>query len=271
MDKLIITIAPTGNVPTRALTPHAAVTPEKIMEDLKACQAAGASVAHIHARTEEEIPTSERKYFEVLDRLYDEAGLTMIKQFSTGARGGGVDDPEYRGQMIDLKPEMASLATGSSNFANMVNANSPQLVRELALKMKAKGVKPELEIFDAAMISQATFLHKKGILEGPLHFNLVLNVPGSLPGTPRNLMFLIDNLPEGSTFSVTGVGKSHLQLLTMVIALGGHVRTGLEDVIELEGRQVSNLELVERIAGIARAYGRPLATPEEARALLSLQ
>lgn len=270
MDKLIITIAPTGNVPTRELTPHAATTPEKIIEDLKACQAAGATIAHLHVRDEDEIPTSERKYFVELDRMFDEANIQMIKQFSTGARGGNAFDAEYRGQMLDLNPQMASLSTGSSNFGSSVNANSPDLVKTLALKMKEHGIKPEIEVFDVSMINSAKYLLKKGILEGPLHFNFVMNVPGSLPGTPKNLMFLVDSLPEGSTFNVSGIGKSQIQMLTMAIALGGHVRTGLEDVVMLDGKLVTNAELVERIASIAKAYGREIATMEEAKEILGI-
>ncbi len=270
MNKVILTIAPTGNVPTLELSPFAAVTPQKIIEDLKVCEAAGAAVAHLHVRDMNKIPTSERKYFEELSKMFDESGLRMIKQFSTGARGGGMDDPNYRGQMLDLMPEMASLATGSSNFGTSINRNSPDLIRALALEMKKYNVKPEIEVFDAAMINGAKFLQKKGILEGNLHFNFVMNVPGSIPGTPKNLMFLVDSIPEGSTFNVSGIGKSQIQMLTMAIALGGHVRTGLEDVLVLDGEKVSNVQLVERIDSIAKAYGRPLATPNEAREILGL-
>ena len=271
MNKLIITIAPTGNVPTLELTPHAAVTPKKIIEDLKACQAACATIAHMHVRNRNEVPTSERKYFEELNKMFDDANIQMIKQFSTGARGGGMDDPDYRGQMLDLRPMMASLSTGSSNFGNSINGNSPELIRSLAIKMKEYNIKPEIEIFDVSMINGAKYLLKKGILEDPLHFNLVMNVPGSIPGTPRNLMFLAESLPEGSTFNVSGIGKSHIQMMTMAIALGGHVRTGLEDVVTIDSKLVSNVELVERVASIAKAYGRSIATLEEAKEIISLK
>lgn len=197
--------------------------------------------------------------------------INLIRQVSTGARGGLANSADWRGQMLDLNTEMASLSTGSSNFPTSVNANSPELIQELALKMKAHGIKPEIEVFDGAMIHNAVHLKKKGVLTGPLHFNLVMNVPGSLPGTPKNLMYLVDSLPDGSTWTVSGIGRSHLQMTTLAIAMGGHVRTGIEDVLYLNGNTpISNEALVERMAQIAKAVGREVATPDEAREILSI-
>lgn len=174
--------------------------------------------------------------------------------------------------MLDLNVEMASLSTGSSNFPTSVNANSPELIQALAERMDSHNIKPEIEVFDGAMLHNALYLKKKGVLKGPLHFNLVMNVPGSLPGTPKNLMYLVDGLPEDSTWTVSGIGRSHVQMATMAIAMGGHVRTGLEDVIFLQGKELaSNEALVERIVKIAHATGREIATPDEARDLLSLR
>lgn len=173
--------------------------------------------------------------------------------------------------MLDLNVEMASLSTGSSNFPTSVNANSPELIHDLAQKMNDFGIKPEIEVFDGAMLHNAVYLKKKGILKGPLHFNLVMNVPGSLPGTPKNLMYLVDNLPEGSTWTVSGIGRSQVQMVTMAIAMGGHVRTGLEDVIFYEGKTLAtNESLIERVVRIAKATGRGIATPDEARDILSI-
>ncbi|MZQ98222.1 MAG: 3-keto-5-aminohexanoate cleavage protein [Acidaminobacter sp.] len=271
MDKLIITLAHTGNVPTKEINPNTPVTVEEIVNDIKACAALGASIAHIHVRDASEKPTSDRSLFKsVLDRL-DAEKVNIIRQLSTGARGGE-NTVAWRGQMLDLKVQMASLSTGSSNFPNSVNANAPELVEALASKMLQNGIKPEIEAFDLAMISNAHFLLKRGILKGPLHFNLVMNVPGSIVGTPKNLMYMVDSLPPDSTWTVTAIGKSHVPLITMAIAMGGHVRTGLEDVIEYEkGIPASNPMLVERVARIAKAVGRPIATPEEVYDLLSLR
>lgn len=208
---------------------------------------------------------------EVLDRL-DETNVNIIRQVSTGARGGSANSADWRGQMLDLNVEMASLSTGSSNFPTSVNANSPELIQALADKMNSHSIKPEIEVFDGAMLHNAIYLKKKGVLKGPLHFNLVMNVPGSLPGTPKNLMYLVDGLPDDSTWTVSGIGRSHVQMATMAIAMGGHVRTGIEDVVFFENKTpASNEALVERIVNIAKATGREIATPDEARELLSLR
>lgn len=270
MEKLIITIAPTGNVPTKELNPHTPLTVEEIVTDIKKCRELGAAVAHIHVRDENLKPTSDRKLFkEVLDRL-NEDNVDVIKQLSTGARGGE-NTVSWRGQMLDLNMDMASLSTGSSNFSSSVNANSLDLIKELAQKMLDNNIKPEIEAFDVSMIYNAKRLADKGILKEPLHFNFVMNVPGSIPGTPKNLFHLVECLPEGSTWTVSGIGRSQIQLATIAIALGGHVRTGLEDVIKLQdGSLATNELLVQKIVGIAKAVGREIATPDEAKEILGL-
>lgn len=270
MEKLIITIAPTGNVPTKELNPHSPLTIDEIVEDIRKCHALGASIAHIHVRDENLMPTSDRELFkEVVDRLNQEK-IWVIKQLSTGARGGA-NTIDWRGQMLDLNVEMASLATGSSNFANSVNANSPELIKALAEKMYDNNIKPEIEAFDVAMIHNAVKFAKKGILKGPLHFNLVMNVPGSIPGTPKNLMFMVDSLPPGSTWTVCGIGHSQVPIITMAILLGGHVRTGVEDVLRMpDGSHATNELLVKRVVRIAKEMGREIATVDEARRILSL-
>ena len=258
------------NVPTKAMNPYTPVTEEEIVENIKQCAALGASVAHIHVRDKNQQPTSDRAVFQRVLDLLDKEEVNVIRQLSTGARGGE-NTVEWRGQMLDLNVQMASLATGSSNFPGSINANSPELIEALAVKMRDHGIKPEIEVFDLAMISNAKRLLKKGILKGPLHFNLVMNVPGSVEGSPKNLMFLADSLPEGSTWTLTGVGRAHVQLAAMAIAIGGHIRTGLEDVVEYEkGIPATNAMLVERITNLALALGRPIAAPDEAREILKL-
>ncbi|HBH13573.1 MAG: Uncharacterized protein XD91_1447 [Clostridiales bacterium 38_11] len=270
MNKLIITIAPTGNVPTKKLNPHSPLTTDEIISDIKKCVALGASIAHIHVRDENMNPTSDRKLFkDVLDRL-DEDKVNVIKQVSTGARGGE-NTVEWRGQMLDLNAHMASLSTGSSNFPKGINANSFDLIEALASKMYANNLKPEIEVFDTAMLFNAIKLCKKGVLKAPMHFNFVMGVPGSMPGTPKNLMFLADNLPEGATWTVCGIGKAQVPIITMAIAMGGHVRTGLEDLVYYDQDVLATNEmLVQRVVNIANAVGRDIATVEEAKEILSL-
>ena len=268
MEKLIITIAPTGNVPTYELNPNSALTIEKIVKDVKECKEAGATVAHLHVRDEKFLPTSDREtYKKLLKELED---VDIIKQVSTGARGGE-NTIEWRGQMLDLEADMASLSTGSSNFPTSVNANSPSLIKGLAKKMLDNNLKPEIEVFDLAMIRNAVYLMKTGYLKGPLHFNMVMNVPGSIKGSAKNLMFMVDSIPAGSTWSVSGIGNSQIEMITMAILLGGHVRTGLEDVLMYDkNTHATNKMLVERVVRIAKELGREIATPEEARKILSI-
>jgi 3-keto-5-aminohexanoate cleavage enzyme len=268
MEKLIITVAPTGNVPTRETNPNLPLTPDEIAEDIYRCYQAGAAIAHLHARNEAGKPTADADVFaKIAERVRQKCD--MIIQFSTGARAGKT--AVERGASIELKPEMASLTTGSSNFANAVNFNSPELIIELAQKMNQNGVKPEIEVFDLSALEYAGYLVKKKILKEPLHINLVLGVPGSIGGTARNLFFLVESLPANCTWCVTAIGKAHRQLSALGLALGGHVRTGLEDLNELEaGKPVSNLQLVQRVAALAKAYDREIATPAEARKILCL-
>ncbi|NLW39453.1 MAG: 3-keto-5-aminohexanoate cleavage protein [Tissierellia bacterium] len=138
--------------------------------------------------------------------------------------------------------------------------------------MYENNIKPEVEAFDLGMIDNAKYLVKKGVLKPPLHFNLVMNVRGSVSGTPRNLLHMVESLPEGSTFTVSGIGASQVPMLTMAILLGGHTRTGLEDTILYDkGILATNPMLVERVVRIARELGREIATPDEARRILNLK
>ncbi|MEA1976226.1 MAG: 3-keto-5-aminohexanoate cleavage protein [Bacillota bacterium] len=268
MEKLVITVAPTGNVPTYQLNPESALTIDEIVSDVKKCKDAGAAVAHLHVRDKNLLPTSDRKeYKKLLEKLND---VDIIKQVSTGARGGE-NSIEWRGQMLDLDADMASLSTGSSNFPTSVNANAPDLIKGLAKKMLDNNMKPEIEVFDLAMIRNAVYLMKIGYLKGPLHFNMVMNVPGSIKGSAKNLMFMVDSIPKGSTWSVSGIGNSQIEMITMAILLGGHVRTGLEDVLMYDkDTYATNEMLVKRVVRIAKELGREIATVDEARKILSL-
>ena len=260
MEKLMITIAPTGNVPTKAMTPHVPVTPQEIAQDIIACYEQGAAIAHIHARDEEGIPTCDLKYFAETVALLDAAGCPIVKQISTGARGG--KSGEARAEGLALHPLSGSLSTGSSNFPASINGNEPKLVEYLAKTMLDKNIKPEIEVFDAAMIHNAIRLEQEGLLKAPLLFNFVLGVKGSLPATPKNLFFLYESLPPGAVWSVSIIGPQHVNLSVMAMALGGHVRVGIEDnVYYSKGILATNVALVERIACIAKAMGREIASP----------
>jgi 3-keto-5-aminohexanoate cleavage enzyme len=264
MEKLIITIAPTGNVPTKAMTQHVPLTPAEIADDIIACYARGASVAHIHARDVDSKPTTEYAVFAEIVRLLDEKACPVIKQISTGARGG--KPAEARAEALVLNPDSASLATGSSNFPTSANVNDPQLVEYMARVMLERNIKPEIEVFDAAMINNAVLLQKAGLIKEPLQFNLVLGVKGSLPATAKNLFFLVESLPVNSRWSVSVVGPEHVNLSMIAMALGGHVRVGIEDnVYYSRGILATNIALVDRMVNIAKAMGREIATPDDVR------
>ncbi|MGI6712761.1 MAG: 3-keto-5-aminohexanoate cleavage protein [Bacillota bacterium] len=270
-NKVIITIAPTGNVPTKEINPHLPVTPQEIAEQIYACWKEGAAIAHIHARDTSGKPTSDVTVFqEILNNLAAKTDCDIITQLSTGARAG----KSYfeRGQMIRLKADMASLSTGSSNFPTKVNANDPDTICYLAKEMRKYGTKPEIEIFDTAMLENAVQLAKNGIIEEPLHINFVLGVPGSMPATFKMLFYLYESLPNNTTWTVTAIGKNHIHLSTMSLALGGNIRVGLEDNIYFnKGILATNVGLVKRIKNIALAMGKEIATPTEARKILGLE
>ncbi len=269
-NKVILTLAPTGNVPTRQLTPHVPITPQEIAADAYACWKEGAAVVHIHTRDNEGNPTSDVDVNrEVMAELDKYADCDMIRQVSTGGRAG--KSFTERGQMLCLSPDMSSLATGSSNFPAKCNFNDPETISYLAAEMLKYNVKPEIEVFDTAMIWNAIRLAEKGEIKTPLHFNLVLGVAGSQPATVEALMYCYQNLPKDCTWGVSAIGKDHVKLSSIALALGGHVRVGIEDNIYFaKGVLATNVALVRRMKNIALAMGKEIATPAEARQILGL-
>jgi len=270
MDKLIITVAPTGNVPTKEMNPHLPVTPDEIAETAVRCRAAGASLIHVHARDAAGQPTLDPAVFaRIHERIA--ARSDLIVQLSTGGRAGM--DTEARAAAVRrLRPEMASLTTGSMNFPDRVYANPFSVIEHLAAAMQEAGSKPEMEIFEAGMIANALRLAEAGLATPPLHFDFVLGSRGSLPASAKNLLFLAESIPSGATWTVAGLGRWQLPLAALAIVMGGHVRVGLEDNLYYrKGELASNEQLVARVARLADELGRPVATPDEARAILGLK
>jgi len=269
MEKLIITVALTGNVITKKMNPHLPVSAEEISADVRRCADAGAAVFHVHARDSESLPTLELSVYKQNVRKIKETAPDVIIQLSTGARAG--KDWEARTAPVRLLPEMGSFTTGSNNLPGIVYENSPQFIEHLARVFEQTGVKPEIEVFETGMINNALFLQKKGLLHHPLHFDFVLGAPGAMPASVKNLLFLSETIPPGSTWTVAGIDKGEIPLSAAAIVLGGHVRVGLEDNIYMpDGCPASNPLLVEKVVRIAREIGREIGTPEEARAILSL-
>ncbi|WDL95178.1 3-keto-5-aminohexanoate cleavage protein [Alicyclobacillus sp. ALC3] len=270
MDKLIITAAMVGAEVTRETQPNLPITPDEIAAAALACREAGASICHLHVRFDDGTPTQDRERFrETIAAI--EAKSDIIVQVSTGGAVGM--QPEERLQPVTLSPEMATLTCGTVNFGDEVFWNSPDLLKQFATELKRYGVRPEFEIFDAGMVANALNLVRQGFVEPPLHFDFVLGVPGALPASAKNLLYLTELLPEGATWSVAGVGRQQLPMAALAVTLGGHVRVGFEDNIYYRKGELatSNAQLVARVARIAAELDRPLATPDEARALLGIQ
>ncbi len=269
MDKLMITVAPTGSLPTKKATPHVPITPDEIVRTAVACEGLGASIIHIHARNpDDETASSDYALFaEICQGI--EAETNLITQISTGGRAGMHYD--QRSERLRLKPEMASLTTGSVNFPDSVYTNSPQLIDALAADMLALDIKPEMEIFDASMISNAVALVEKGLAIAPLHFDFVMGLRGAIPATFDNLVYLKNTIPADATWTAAGIGKAQLPMIAGAILMGGHARVGLEDNIYFKrGQLTTNEQLVERTVQLAQTFGREIASPDEARIILGL-
>jgi len=269
LEKLIITVALTGNVPTKEMNPNVPMTPEEIAVDVKRCAEAGSCLFHVHARDSQEKPTLDIMMFKKIVKKIKNRTPEVIIQLSTGARAG--KDWDDRTNPVKLLPEMASFTTGSNNLPRIVYENSPQFIEHLSSVFKETGVKPEIEVFETGMISNALYLQKKGLIDSPFHFNFVLGVPGSMAASVKNMVFLSESIPAGSTWTVTGIGKAQIPLATAAIVMGGHVRIGLEDNLKMpDGSQATNPKLVDKIVTIAKEIGREIASPDEARSILSL-
>lgn len=268
----IITVAITGAIPRKADTPAVPVTPGEQIESTHQAFEAGASVAHIHVRNPDESPSSDPQLFAQVQEGIVKHCPKMIVQFSTGGRGRSQTE---RGRMLYLKPDMASLATGSVNFPAQIYENPPQLVEELARSMLENNVKPEIEVFDVAMLYNAKNLADRGLLKRPCQVQFVMGIPNALPARRKLLEFLISELKDlmpDATWSAAGIGRHQLEINHWCLELGGHVRTGLEDNIKFDKDRLarSNAELVSRVAELCTRYGRHAASTAEARHIMQL-
>jgi 3-keto-5-aminohexanoate cleavage enzyme len=268
MNPLIITCAAVGAEVRPDQTPYLPYTPALLGETARAIREAGASIIHVHCRNDDGTNThSVQRFGEAYDAIRAQSDL--IVQFSTGGAIGMT--PEERASVLALRPEMATLTCGSVNFGDEIFENSFPIMRGILKKMKEYGVRPELEIFDKGHIANARKLARERLLAFPQHVDLVLGVPGGMEATVQNLADLVDDLPAGCTWSVAGIGRQQLPMAMTAIAMGGHVRVGLEDnLFYSRGRLARNEELVARVARIAAEAGRPVATPDQARKLLGL-
>lgn len=271
-DKVILTVATTGAWPTKKDTPYVPLQPEEIAEEIYQCYKAGASIAHIHVRDDEDKASMSFEKFEKTVKLVREKCDIVINLTTSG--GIGIDDEVRMKPFIELKPEIASYDCGSMNWQHStVFENSPQFLEKLGIAMQENDVKPEIEIFDAGMVYNALHYYKKGILKGPLHFQFVLGVPGGMAATVENLVYLKNLIPADATWGAIGIGKQHLPILYATLALGGNLRVGMEDNIFYKKGQLakSNVEFIERTKRTVIEMGKEIATPAETRKILGLK
>lgn len=271
MDKLIITACICGAEVTKEQNPAVPYTVEEIAREAKSAYDAGASIIHLHVREDDGTPTQKKERFaECMDAVYRLCPDVII-QPSTGGAVGMSDDERLA--PVELKPEMATLDCGTCNFGgDEIFVNTENMIITFAERMNAYGIKPEIEVFDKGMVDMALRLEKKGYLNRPMHFDFVMGVNGGISGTPRDLLFMAESIPAGSTWTVAGVGRCEFPMAAMGILMGGHVRVGFEDNVYLEKGVLakSNGELVEKAARIAKELGRAIASPKEAREILGI-
>lgn len=274
-DPLIINVCLTGMVSSKMSTSFVPVSVDEIIEDAIKVYDAGARMVHIHARNENGTPTPDAKYYEKIISAIRAERLGMICCVTTSSRNWSEFDS--RSEVLELegdaKPDMASLTLGSLNFLTGPSVNSIDMIERLAIKMKEKNIKPELEVFDHGMINFAKYLERHELIFGKKYFNILLGNINTAPATIKYLSMMTEALPRDSAWGATGLGRFQLPMNVAAIIAGGHVRVGLEDSIYYDYKQeklANNEELVKRIARIADELQRPLATDLEARSIVGL-
>ncbi len=270
-NPIVIQAALSGSSGGKELSPHLPVTVQENIQAGVDAWKAGASVLHIHARKSDGEPSQLLENFEPIVSGLREAGCEAILNLSTGSAGDRSHGKE-RYQCLQLQSEMASLDCGSVNMGDRVFANSLPFLRAQAAEMRQRGIKPEIECFDASHIHTAIRFRDEGVLDSPLHFQFVLGIKGGAAATPEQLMYMRSLVPADSTWSVCAVGAAQLPMNLLGALLGGHVRTGLEDNLYMSKGVLakSNAELVTRIRDLLVSMNMPIATPSEAREILKL-
>lgn len=273
MKPVVIAVAITGSVPRKSDNPALPVTPAEQVESTHAAYEAGATLVHIHVRNDDETPSSDPERFAAVQAGVRRHCPGMIVQFSTGGRGR---DQAARGSSLALRPDMASLSTGSVNFPTIIYENHPSLVADLASKMRDGGTRPEIEVFDLSHLHGARRLVDEGLMDERPHVQFVMGVKNAMPADERLLDILLAEtrriLPE-ATWTAAGIGRNQAVVMEWALARGADgVRTGLEDNVRVSRERLagSNAELVGLAAEAVRRHGRAIATPAEARAMLGL-
>lgn len=272
-NKVIITAALTGAVTTKKNNKNLPTQPKEICESALACYEAGAAVVHIHVRDDDDQASMRFDKFEEAVTLIRESGCPVVINL-TSSGGQGFSWEERIKPFKELKPEMASFDAGTMNWLNsVVFMNEPGFLELCGKEMIAANVKPEIEVFDMGMLNTAKYYLKKGILQAPAHFCLCMGAPGGMEATTENLVYLVNHLPEDSTWSTFGIGRGANEIMMAALAMGGNIRVGLEDNVYYNSGVLadSNEQFVGRVARLAREIGREVATPDDARQILGLR
>lgn len=269
----IVCVAITGSLPGKRDNPAVPITVAEQVESTQEAWEAGASIAHCHVRDDAGRPTSDPERFARLMEGLRARCPGLIVQLSTGGRSGAGRE---RGGMLPLRPDMASLTVGSNNFPTRVYENPPDLVDWLAAEMIAHDVKPEVEAFDLSHVFQAAQMARDGRLRAPPYVQFVMGVRNAMPADEAALDFMVATLARlvpGAPWCAAGIGPAQLTLNEWAVRKGGHARTGLEDNVRLDRATLapSNAALVRRVVEVCERHGRPVATTEEARAILGLK
>lgn len=268
----IICVAITGSLPRKEMNPAVPITVTEQVESTHAAFEAGASICHAHVRNDDQTPSSDPEIFARLKEGLEQHCPGMIIQFSTGGRSGAGFE---RGGMLPLRPDMASLTVGSNNFPTRVYENPPDLVDWLAAEMLTHEIKPEIEAFDLSHIHQAAAMQADGRLAAPAYVQFVMGVKNAMPADKDVFDYYIktvERLLPHSEWCAAGIGRHQIEVNEWCVAAGGHARTGLEDNIRMDRETLapSNAALVARVTDLCARYGRPVATPAQARQMLGL-
>ena len=274
MDKLIITAAICGAEVTKEQNPNVPYTVEEIVREAKSAVDAGAAIVHLHVREDDGTPTQSHVRFQECTEAILKECPNVILIPSTGGAVGMTPDERLDSTNTTPIPEMATLDCGTCNFGDEIFDNTMPTMRAFGKRMIEKGIKPEYECFEMGHLDTILTMARKGEVPGnPMQFNFVLGVPGCTPATVDNLCWLVKNIPAGSTWTATGIGRHAFTLAAPAMVMGGNVRVGFEDNLYLERGVLakSNGELVDKVVRMAKLLGRQVATSDEAREILSLK
>jgi uncharacterized protein (DUF849 family) len=269
--KTIISVALTGAISPKAKNPNIPCTPKEIAEDAIRCWKAGAAIVHIHMRDDEFRGTMDKERFRETVKIISGESDVVLNLTSSGE----INVPfERRMEHIaELRPELATFDAGSINvLPDGIFDNTAKFLTQLGTLLNEHNVKAEVEIMDLGMIAAAEYYVSKGVLKAPIHFQFVLGFFSGAPATPENLAYLRSKIPHDSTWSAFGIGNAHMPIMYTTIAMGGHVRVGLEDCLfYTPGQLATNLDFVNRAGRVIREFGNEVATPADARSILGLR